>query len=890
MGDGGTPKGVSRRGFLGTSAAATVGGAVGWRGADVLASEASAVQPSSWKQRPPNLIASACDMCGAQCPMWVQTVGAKPVALHANAESTYSGGHICGKAHAGLQKTQLPNRLTTPLMRNAQGVLEPTTWAKAIDFIAARLVAIEQAHGAHAVQVHRSISSQHKVWDAFWKRLVGTPNVFGNDSVCDGTRKAAFGLTMGERRPLPDLRQTRFGVCVGLDYLASTKYLWYASQFMEACEAGSTFWIVDPRFSATAARAVQYGGRWLPIKPGTDALLGMAMGKIVLAEAPRHAEAFGAAEAIVQMSGGKLVGSPLSRGFDAFRARLEAVVLDDAATTTGVARDDMVAMVRGLLRHKRSLVDAWTGVTKKSNGFQTARVFASLAAMTHSIGNEGGLNAQTTAKLSKAKVVLSLNELQRRASAPNNSPGRAATARQTPGPRDKPGAGITLVRAGGFYRFTPSDCNALIPMAIIDPMAIVEEAKRRRGTPRPEAADGYPVKALITAGRNLVNGNSGSNLWRKALRKLAADPLGLVVDVNLFVSDQSALAHVVLPEASHMERVDLFKNNGLWPTLHLRTRATAPVGDSKTMYDICTLLADALGRRRYRGVRFSARDVIEGESFEDIVRMYLNSPRPDWKPRLSANAGKAWSKQAKRGVLQKDGSRVTWEMLSDKGAWQPARETERIPRYRYYAERDSDGGMVGFRAEPKLGKFTTTFDFECPALKAERVSPIEIGQAMAKKAASFDYPAPDQFDPVPGYVPPRYGVPKERELVLNSAGKNQWNCSSKTVHLPFINEKEPHNRMTMHPEDAAARGVRHNSVARVFNRFGSIEVRVNVSPTVTPGSLHLSSGFGQREPETDEVARLRGSNPNELTDNGNIDPVSGGEGLAETIVNVESIA
>ncbi len=142
---------------------------------------------------------------------------------------------------------------------------------------------------------------------------------------------------------------------------------------------------------------------------------------------------------------------------------------------------------------------------------------------------------------------------------------------------------------------------------------------------------------------------------------------------------------------------------------------------------------------------------------------------------------------------------------------------------------------------------------------------------------------------LPGFAEPRYGRPGDDELVLNTTGKNQWNCSSKVVHIPMVVEIEPHNRMTMHPQDAAKRGVRNGGMARVYNAFGSIEVRVTVSPSIMPGSLHLSSGYGQRGRQTDPTARLRGSNPNELTDNGNVDPVAGGEGVAAVVVKVEAV-
>ena len=42
--------------------------------------------------------------------------------------------------------------------------------------------------------------------------------------------------------------------------------------------------LVDPRCSETADKALDYGGHWLPIRPGTDGALALALANVIIAE------------------------------------------------------------------------------------------------------------------------------------------------------------------------------------------------------------------------------------------------------------------------------------------------------------------------------------------------------------------------------------------------------------------------------------------------------------------------------------------------------------------------------------------------------------------------------------------------------------------------------
>ena len=797
----------------------------------VLASSKDAVDPIALRMSPERefLKVGACDMCGAQDPLFLRVVDGRVVGTFANAGSSYSGGKICGKAHAAVEKAYHPHRITRPMMRRGPGHYEPVSWDTAIAFMSDRLARIAKKYGENAVHVYMGLSSQPAIWKSFWKTTFGTKNVFGNDSVCDAGRRTACALTLGDSRPLPDLLHTKVGLVLGADYLASTKYLWYPTQMLQAMKAGARFYVVDPRLSETAARAVEFGGTWVPIKPGTDAAFAMAIANVIFDNPGKYATRVNA-DLIQWDQGTGWSDGRYGLGVDRFAAAVKDKTPKWASTITGISEELIREIADDLMLSDAPMVDAWTGLSHQANGVYAVRAAMCLAGLVNAIDRKGGLVRQHTAKLGKAGC--------------RAVPGAAY---RTIGHPKK------LADACGMYRFVRSDVNGFVPQAMLDATFAFQEYKRRRSGATPTPFE-YPVKGFITSTRNFANGNSDSALWRKALTHLLDDPDGLVVDVNLFISEQGAHAHLVLPEAAYFERDDLMKPSSLYPTLHVRRAVVPPAGESKTMLAITRLLANGLAKAGFKGGRFSVDDVVPYRHYEDVMRELVNVDQPG-------------------------GERIDFSQLLEMGFWQ---SSSPVPRYR--------SGGFGWS---KLGKFTESFDFYCPALAGEqppnnRLHPAAQGGSAAQAYGSFDLPPPGTFDPLPVQKTTAYlSATKEFPLRLVGCGRHQWSSASKTSHLASSVEKEPTNHMVMHPDDARPRGIYQGDSVSVRSKHGgAIRIRVHLSQGIRPGCVHISNGYGQHR-AVEPTARGRGANVNELTDANNLDPVSGAEGIAEMLVQVE---
>ena len=96
------------------------------------------------------------------------------------------------------------------------------------------------------------------------------------------------------------------------------------------------------------------------------------------------------------------------------------------------------------------------------------------------------------------------------------------------------------------------------------------------------------------------------------------------------------------------------------------------------------------------------------------------------------------------------------------------------------------------------------------------------------------------LDPLPTYIPPRENVHSNPALArryplafISPPCRNFLNSSF--ANLPFALESEKAPRLDIHPDDAAARGIRDGDGVRIFNDRGSFTVKAAVSDRTRPG-------------------------------------------------------
>lgn len=136
----------------------------------------------------------------------------------------------------------------------------------------------------------------------------------------------------------------------------------------------------------------------------------------------------------------------------------------------------------------------------------------------------------------------------------------------------------------------------------------------------------------------------------------------------------------------------------------------------------------------------------------------------------------------------------------------------------------------------------------------------------------------------------RFGGPAEKELLL--VGRRHLRSNNSWMHnVEKLVKGKRRCTLTIHPEDAAARGLRDDRQARIASRVGQLTVDVEISEDIMPGVVSLPHGWGHDLPGTSmRVARKDpGVNSNVLSDEEQIDVLSGNAVLNGIAVTVDPL-
>ena len=256
--------GISRRTFLGATAAAAGGFAVPSL-AEVEKTVAK-LQAEGWEAHP-----TACCMCGARCGLLaLKKKGAKPgrdtVRIFPNPSHPQRG--YCGRGAQTLWLWDHPLRIRKPLKRKGErgsGEFEEISWDHALTEIAEKIKKITEEYGERSVLLTSHNFTGYQAWFA---QPFGTPNVVNHSATCNSAstlgRRMIFGNAYGGVGAVdPDYGNARYLLLVGRTLNCAAGIFGVAAQ---ARARGCQLVFVDPRMPEGALG----DAKWIPIKPATD--------------------------------------------------------------------------------------------------------------------------------------------------------------------------------------------------------------------------------------------------------------------------------------------------------------------------------------------------------------------------------------------------------------------------------------------------------------------------------------------------------------------------------------------------------------------------------------------------------------------------------------------
>ncbi len=230
-----------------------------------------------------------CTLCEAMCGLVITTEGDKVVDIRGDADDPLSKGHICPKAVALQDIHTDPDRIRRPMKRVGTEWQE-IGWDEAITLAVDGIRAVQRQHGRDAIASYVGNPTVHSLGAMLFVgdflRSLRTKNRYSATSVDQLPAHVAAMYMFGHALliPIPDIDRTDHFLVFGANPAVSNGSLMTAPGASERIKAirarGGRVVVIDPRRSETAELADTHHA----IRPGTDALLLLAMLQVIFGE------------------------------------------------------------------------------------------------------------------------------------------------------------------------------------------------------------------------------------------------------------------------------------------------------------------------------------------------------------------------------------------------------------------------------------------------------------------------------------------------------------------------------------------------------------------------------------------------------------------------------
>ena len=347
---------------------------------------------------------------------------------------------------------------------------------------------------------------------------------------------AGLAATLGSgamTNPIVDLANADCIFAIGSNFAENHPIV--SRWVLDAKQRGATIIVADPRFTPTAWSADLF----LPLLPGTDTSLINAMMNVIIEEGLWNDD---------------FVQSRVE-GFDELRDVVSQYSPERAAKITGVPAEDIVKAARAYATSTASSIVYCMGITQHTCGTETVKNLANLAMLTGQIGRPGtGVNPLRGQD--NVQGACDMGAL------PNVYPGYQPVADEAN--REK------FAKAWGMEveQISPKPGLTLVEMT--------------------QAIDAGKLRGMLILGENPVVGDPNASHVAAALKKL-----DFLAVIEIFPTETTELAHVILPAASFAEK------RGTKTATDRRVqwleRAVEPVGEAMADWKIICRLAARMG-------------------------------------------------------------------------------------------------------------------------------------------------------------------------------------------------------------------------------------------------------------------------------------------------------
>lgn len=224
-----------------------------------------------------------CHVCNIQDGAIAYVENGRVVKLEGNPEHVSTRGRLCAKGNSGMWYSYDPDRILYPLRRvgaRGEGKWKRISWDEALTEVAQKLdAALKEDPNTIMLKFGRNRTGG--TLDRFMKTL-GSATVLNHTSVCESSKKIGMEPTWGPDIETPDFANTKYVLNIGSNVLEAAYFHNPLSQRITEGRVDNNMKIVtfDVRLSNTAG----FSDEWIPVFPGTDGAVALALGHVILRE------------------------------------------------------------------------------------------------------------------------------------------------------------------------------------------------------------------------------------------------------------------------------------------------------------------------------------------------------------------------------------------------------------------------------------------------------------------------------------------------------------------------------------------------------------------------------------------------------------------------------
>ena len=802
---------VTRRGFFGWTGAvaAAAAGCQGIRAIGDL--QAATYEAEIPPQGIEGWVASVCQQCPGGCGIQVRTItgiedGVKrAVKIEGNPFHPISRGAICPKGVAGIQSLYDPDRIRGPMKRvgpRGQGQWQPISWEEAIASVVQHLQGLRAKGESHTLlllagQIRGLMQSLlHRFLEAY-----GSPNYLSTAGGCEASRQTSL-LTQGIAEPIAyDLENSAYILSFGAGLLEAGWSPVRQARVYGHLRQGTPgrrgrLVQVEPRLSVTAAKADE----WIPLRPGTDGALALAMAHVIVSEGLYDREFVEA----------------WTFGFDDWRDAsgtnhlgFRSLVLSDyrpeaVSALTGVPIQTIVRVAREFTATRPAVALAERGAASHTNGLYNRLAIHALNALVGSIEVPGGTVTQRRPPLTPLPPVV-----------------RDAVATR----------GIAAPRIDGAGKPT----NPLASSAVsVLPQVL------RTGSP-------YRINALF-----LYYANPAYSVPEFVQNSKLLDGIPFIVSFSPFPDETSRHADLVLPDHTYLERWQDDPIEATWgpAVLGLRQPVIPPRHNTRHTGDVLIQIAQGLGGSMAAAFPWKDFGEVLKESFRGVAGarrgLIMTTPFEEARQRRQADAG-FWLPSYKT-------FEEFWNQAAERGGWwDPAylyRDWERVfhtpsSRFEFFSQtlRQHLEGLTRRGMAPGAG-----LEKHLEAL----------GLRARGDRVFLPHYEPPRFVGEEKEFPLHLIMSKPMSLAGSRTANQAW-----LAEIPDVRAGRPWEvTVEVNPETAHKLHVKDGEDVWLESPVGRLRVRARLYAGIAPEVVHVP--FGSGHGAGGRFAEAWGANPNRL--------------------------